>query len=144
MDDEQLAEEVFRRRDDIPEPGAGGASPAPTSAHRMGRKTGWSALNSSPLRKLCVNIKRVKIKIDKAGRVVIPKSVRERFRFGEGGELQLEEFPGGIFLTPLRLAPSMVRENGNLVHLGRVPRCFDWNQFIEDIREEQIKELSGL
>ena len=84
------------------------------------------------------------IKIDKAGRIVLPKPVRERFHLREGSELELEERPDGLTLRPVEQQPSMVRKNGIWVHLGKVPRGFDWNTVVDGIREQRIKDTSGI
>jgi AbrB family looped-hinge helix DNA binding protein len=83
------------------------------------------------------------VKIDKAGRIVLPKPVRERFHLREGSELELEECSDGLTLRPVEQRPSMVRKNGIWVHLGKVPRGFDWDTAVDAIREERIKDTSG-
>jgi AbrB family looped-hinge helix DNA binding protein len=52
------------------------------------------------------------IKIDKAGRIVLPKPVRERFHLREGSELELEERSDGLTLRPVEQRSSMVQEKG--------------------------------
>jgi AbrB family looped-hinge helix DNA binding protein len=84
------------------------------------------------------------VKIDKAGRIVLPKPVRERLHLQEGSELELEERPDGLTLRPIEKRPSMVRENGIWVHLGKVPRGFDWDGAVDATREERIKDTSGV
>jgi len=84
------------------------------------------------------------IKIDKAGRIVLPKPVRERFHLREGSELVLEERPDGLTLKPVAQRASMVQEKGLWVHLGKVPRGFDWGHAVESIRDERIKDASGI
>ena len=84
------------------------------------------------------------IKIDKAGRIVLPKPVRERFHLHEGSELYVEEHPDGLTLRPVEQRSSMEQENGVWVHLGKAPRGFDWDSVVNAVREEQIKNTSGL
>jgi len=79
----------------------------------------------------------MKLKIDKAGRIVLPKPVRERFHLREGSELELEERSDGLTLRPVEQRSSMVRKNGIWVHLGKVPRGFDWDTTVDAIREER-------
>jgi len=83
------------------------------------------------------------VKIDRAGRIVLPKPVRERFHLREGSELEIEERSDGLTLRPVEQQPSMVRKNGIWVHLGKVPRDFDWDAAVDAIREERIKDTSG-
>jgi AbrB family looped-hinge helix DNA binding protein len=84
------------------------------------------------------------VKMDKAGRIILPKPVRDRFRLQEGSDLELEEGPEGLLLKPVNLRPSMVKKNGVWVHLGEVPRGFDWADVVDSARDERIKDASGL
>jgi hypothetical protein len=58
--------------------------------------------------------------------------------------LELEDCPGGMLLKPSNLGPSMVKEKGHWVHLGRLPPGFDWDRLIDNLRDERIKDISGL
>lgn len=84
------------------------------------------------------------LKIDKAGRIVLPKPVRERFHLREGSELELEERSDGLTLRPVEQRPSLVRKDGIWVHQGKVPRGFDWDVAVDAVREDRIKDTSGL
>jgi AbrB family looped-hinge helix DNA binding protein len=77
------------------------------------------------------------VKVDKSGRIVLPKPVRERFRLRAGTNLELEEGPEGLLLRPVGHRPSMVRKNGLLVHLGKAPRGLDWDRLIQSSREDR-------
>jgi AbrB family looped-hinge helix DNA binding protein len=83
------------------------------------------------------------VKVDKAGRIVLPKPVRERFHLREGSELELEEGSDGLTLRPIEQRPSMVQRKGIWVHLGKVHRGFDWDGAVDAVREERIKDTSG-
>jgi len=84
------------------------------------------------------------VKIDKAGRIVLPKPVRDRLRLREGSDLEIEEHPGGVLLRLVDQRPSMIQKNGLWVHLGKLPKGFDWETLVDDARDERIKDLSGL
>ena len=84
------------------------------------------------------------VKIDKAGRIVLPKPVRDRLQLRPGVDLELQESPEGILLRPVAQAASMVQKNGLWVHLGKAPRGFDWIRIVDDDRDERIKDVSGL
>jgi AbrB family looped-hinge helix DNA binding protein len=84
------------------------------------------------------------VKIDKAGRIVLPKPVRERFRLRAGANLELEERPEGVVLRPVGQRPSMIKRNGVWVHLGRAPQGYDWSRILDDARDERIKDVAGL
>jgi AbrB family looped-hinge helix DNA binding protein len=90
------------------------------------------------------NLSGMTIKIDKAGRIVLPKPVRERFHLREGSELEIEEHSDGLTLRPVEQRSSMVQEEGVWVHLGKVPRGFDWDSVVESIRDERVKDASGM
>ena len=84
------------------------------------------------------------LKIDKAGRVILPKPVRDRLGLHEGSDLEMLETPEGLVLTPTERRPSMVRKQGLWVHTGKLPPAFDIVQAIRDDREERIRRLAGL
>jgi AbrB family looped-hinge helix DNA binding protein len=84
------------------------------------------------------------LKIDKAGRVILPKPVRDRLGLHEGSDLEIVETPEGVMLKPAELRPSMIKKEGLWVHTGKLPPGFDAVQAIKDDREERIRKLAGL
>jgi AbrB family looped-hinge helix DNA binding protein len=84
------------------------------------------------------------LKIDKAGRVILPKPVRDRLGLGEGSDLEIIETPEGVILKPLEKRPSMIKKQGLWVHTGKLPQGFDAVQGIRDDREERIRKQAGL
>lgn len=82
------------------------------------------------------------VKIDRAGRIVLPKPVRERLRLRAGTDLEVEERPDGLVLRPVGQRPSMAQENGVWVHLGKVPQGFDWSRILDDARDERIRDVA--
>ncbi|MGA3187956.1 MAG: AbrB/MazE/SpoVT family DNA-binding domain-containing protein [Bryobacteraceae bacterium] len=83
------------------------------------------------------------LKVDKAGRVILPKPLRHRLGLREGSELEVEETPEGITLKPAARQPSMVKKQGLWVHTGKLPRGFDIVQAIQDDRDDRIRKLAG-
>ena len=81
--------------------------------------------------------------IDKAGRVVVPKPIRERLGLLAGSEVDLEEFSGGILLNRVEPEPTLVRKQGVLVHRGKLPPGFDDTRLVEDEREARIRKIGG-
>jgi AbrB family looped-hinge helix DNA binding protein len=80
------------------------------------------------------------IQIDQAGRVVLPKRLRERFRL-EGGDTLVVEVKGdAIELRPTKAAATLKRVNGVLVVAGAggLPAGRD---FVAESREERLDEL---
>ncbi len=84
------------------------------------------------------------VKIDKAGRLVLPKRMRERLRLHAGAALELEEHPEGLILRPVARRASMAQEHGIWVHLGKIPEGLGWDELVDAVREERIKDATGL
>ncbi len=81
------------------------------------------------------------ITIDQAGRVVVPKSLRERFGLHDGTELEVEATADGIHLRPHHSGPSFVEKEGILVHHGRETAAgIDVATFINRQRETRALE----
>ena len=59
-----------------------------------------------------------KITLDKAGRVVIPKTLRQELHLGPGDALRLESEGGLITLRPLRPEALLKKERGVWVYQG--------------------------
>jgi AbrB family looped-hinge helix DNA binding protein len=84
------------------------------------------------------------LKMDKAGRVILPKPLRDRLGLHEGSDLLVEETPEGVILKPVEGRSSMVKKHGLWVHTGKVPPAFDLVQAVRDDREDRIRKLSAL
>lgn len=84
----------------------------------------------------------MELKIDKAGRIVVPKPLRERMGFRPDGELEVVEHPEGVLLRKARQSPSMVKIDGLWVHEGVPERGANWDSVIESVREERIEAAS--
>jgi AbrB family looped-hinge helix DNA binding protein len=82
------------------------------------------------------------IKIDAAGRIVLPKHLRERFRLCPGTRLELEERQDGLVLRPAEQHRSMARQDGIWVHLGKAPDGFRWARIVEDLRDAGAPSMS--
>jgi len=83
------------------------------------------------------------IKLDQAGRVVLPKKVRDRLGLHKNSKLELEESAEGIVLKPVLEEPMWVRENGWLVFRGRPDGHVDWDRLVEQDREERMRKIGG-
>ncbi len=82
--------------------------------------------------------------MDKAGRVILPKPLRDRLGLHAGSDLEIQETPEGLTLKSAERQPSMVKEHGLWVHTGKLPREFDIVQAIRDDREDRIRKVAGL
>ena len=84
------------------------------------------------------------LKMDKAGRVILPKPLRDRLGLHEGSDLEMTETPEGVILKPTEQQPSMIKKQGLWVHTGNLPPKFDIVKAIRDDREDRIRKLAGL
>jgi AbrB family looped-hinge helix DNA binding protein len=84
------------------------------------------------------------LKMDKAGRVILPKPLRDRLGLGEGSDLEIQETPEGVLLKPIGRQPTMIKKQGLWVHTGKMPPGFDAVQAIRDDREERIRRQAGM
>jgi AbrB family looped-hinge helix DNA binding protein len=84
------------------------------------------------------------VAVDKAGRMVLPKPVRERLGLVRGGKLHLQESAEGVVLKPAENRTSLVRRpNGRLMITGLRASGVDWDRLVDDMREERIREIAG-
>jgi AbrB family looped-hinge helix DNA binding protein len=81
------------------------------------------------------------IHVDKSGRLVLPKAIRERLGLRRGGKVALEEGPEGVTLRPFKESPRFVDENGIMVFVGKVLKDVDWEKLREEDREARFREL---
>ncbi len=83
--------------------------------------------------------------VDKAGRVILPKPVRDRLGLKPGGALEVEETAEGVTLKPVRHHPPLVKgKKGLWVYTGEVPPGFDIVRAIDEAREDRVRKLAGL
>jgi AbrB family looped-hinge helix DNA binding protein len=81
-----------------------------------------------------------RISIDKAGRVVLPKSLREKMRVEAGDELLVEAEGDRITLRPIRQEALLKKELGILVYQGESSST-SIPELIDAEREKRVREL---
>lgn len=81
------------------------------------------------------------LKVDPAGRIVLPKPLRERLGLRAGAEIELTEAPEGLLLRPVQQRPSLVRRGPFLIHQGAPPPGFDPVRAVEEGREVRLRSL---
>ena len=81
-----------------------------------------------------------KLTLDKAGRVMIPKPLRQQLRLGPGDVLQLESEGEQITLRPIRPKALLKKERGVWVYQGE-PTEASVNAVIDRAREERLRDL---
>ena len=86
----------------------------------------------------------VTLTIDKAGRLVLPKPVRDRLGLRPGAELELRvEADGVLRLRARHQEPVMALIDGVLVHQGQAPVESDWNPVLERERSERLQAVAA-
>lgn len=81
-----------------------------------------------------------KLTLDKAGRVVLPKPLREQMHLGPGDTLQLETEGERITLRPLRPRATLKKERGIWVYQGEATEA-SIPDLIDREREKRLREL---
>ena len=84
------------------------------------------------------------LKVDSAGRVVLPQPVRKRFHLTPGSQLEIDVEPDGIRLRPQTPAPSLREEDGLLLHEGE-PTGYLLHAVAgaRAVRDEQVNSAQG-
>jgi AbrB family looped-hinge helix DNA binding protein len=77
--------------------------------------------------------------LDKLGRVVLPKRVREDLGLEAGIRFRVEEDRREIRLVPLREGPELILEGGLLVFTGKATG--DLTKAVQDHRSGRVKHL---
>jgi AbrB family looped-hinge helix DNA binding protein len=80
--------------------------------------------------------------VDKFGRVVVPKPVRDRLRLVPGTVLSFEERVGEVVLHPVWDEPSLTYEDGVLVYSGRA--AGDLADAVETQRRARADKLAAM
>lgn len=81
---------------------------------------------------------RIQIPIDRFGRIVLPKSIRDRLGVSAGTEFEVEEQEDAILLKPVRREAKIINKGGWLVVQTEGPpiTVADVNEAIEKSRRE--------
>ncbi len=84
------------------------------------------------------------VTIDKAGRVVLPKSLRDELRLEPGDRLELESEGDKVMLRPLRSSSPLKKERGVWVfRCGKKLPAAITDRVIRELRENRGRESSG-
>ena len=83
----------------------------------------------------------MELRIDKAGRIVVPKPLRERLGFKPDTDLEAIEQPEGVLLKRVEQRPSVVKVDGLWVHLGSAEPGANWQRILEDVREGRLQSV---
>ena len=83
-----------------------------------------------------------KLTIDRAGRVLIPKTLRRDLRLGAGDELELNSAGEEITLRPVRARALIKKERGVWVYQGEPTRA-SIPELVDRLRGDRLRELMG-
>jgi AbrB family looped-hinge helix DNA binding protein len=84
------------------------------------------------------------VTLDKAGRVVIPKTLRDELRLAPGDSLTLEFDGEAVMLRPVRSASALRKEHGIWVfRSGRKLTAEETDRELESLRQKRDRELRG-
>jgi AbrB family looped-hinge helix DNA binding protein len=90
-------------------------------------------------------IRAMELSIDKFGRVVLPKKLREHLGVGTGLKVQVEETADGVKLTPVRHGSGLMMKDGILIHRGGGDEShIRWDTLVDEEREERIRHIAEL
>ncbi len=90
-------------------------------------------------------IMNAKLTLDKAGRIVLPKPVRDKLQLAPGDELDLETLDDLITLRPLRGTAQLRKKRGVWVfHCGEALSAATVDEAIEQARRERDEHSLGV
>jgi len=103
---------------------------------KMGFRSGCNPLS--------VSIMTTTVTLDRAGRVVIPKSLREELRLEPGDQLELESEGERVTMRPMRASSPLRKEHGVWVFRGskKIPASTT-DVVLAQLREERDRTNRG-
>ena len=82
-----------------------------------------------------------RIVIDKAGRLVLPKPVRDELRLKPGDTLELRSEADKVILSPVHPAGVIQKEEGVWVYRSGTPADVSLTELIAAERQKRIEDL---
>lgn len=79
--------------------------------------------------------------VDKFGRIVVPKELRDRLGLSPGCEIELEDTADSILMRRVAELPGLVEKEGVMVFSGRLTG--DVESAVHDHRRSRIRRKSG-
>lgn len=82
---------------------------------------------------------KIKTRIDRFGRIVIPKKIRDEFGLTNNSEVTIESKESGIFVNPNISVPFVLDKEGIIVVCSEPTEAF--TDFIKKDRENRIRNI---
>jgi AbrB family looped-hinge helix DNA binding protein len=82
------------------------------------------------------------LKVDKAGRIVLPLAVRRRFHLENGSSLGLEVGPDSIVLRPKSRTVYLMEDHGMMVHEGEPAGGME--NIVGQVRQSRDRDVGGI
>ena len=79
--------------------------------------------------------------IDKAGRLVLPKSIRDALQISAGDTLEIESEDDRLVISPIRVRPGLLKERGVWVYRSGTPSSASIPDLIAQQRDRRTKDL---
>jgi AbrB family looped-hinge helix DNA binding protein len=83
----------------------------------------------------------MKTTLDRFGRVVVPKEIRDRLGLLPGTEIEIDEKGGEVVLKPAGYAPSLTMKRGILVYSGTATGYI--RGAVRAHREERLRKVAS-
>jgi len=78
-----------------------------------------------------------RVKIDKFGRIIVPKKIRSKYGIDSKTEFLISDKPEGFLITPLKKESNIIEDDGLLIISGQLG-IDNLNEFVKNQREEKI------
>jgi AbrB family looped-hinge helix DNA binding protein len=86
----------------------------------------------------------ITVKLDKAGRIVIPKTFRNELRLSPGSTLVVESNGASMTLRPIGFVSQLRKKRGIWVfHGDRKIRAAETDRALQGLRQERDREMRG-
>ena len=84
-----------------------------------------------------------RITLDKAGRLVLPKFIRDALRVGPGDALEIQSEDDRVVLSPVRVHAGLRKERGVWVYRSGTPADVSIPNIIDEQRNRRMRDLLG-
>ena len=83
----------------------------------------------------------MKTTVDRFGRVVVPKDIRDRLGLRPGAEVEIDEKENAVVLKLVEHGPALMVKEGILVYSGKATE--DLKGAVRAHREERLRRVSA-